>query len=278
MSSACFVIALIAFFLSMQAKYALGCGRAMRSSPRYRSVPVGARALGWNLRWEHEEMCERDSRRSWEREDSPRAERSRQHPGLAEGVPQDRALLDEALGPAIGRRHRHHQPAPHRHRRQIIVQPQFGVGPIALVGFVADGEVEAVKAAVDGMADELVQVRAARPEAGKFAVVIAREHQIVAVPEAQAEIGRGGGGADVEPADMGQRADVEVGRDIEKKLPVARPRKDILDPHARERTRLLADQRVERALDVAAILHVDEADLAEFGQVLELAALALAGR
>src|SRR5262245_30323626 len=92
---------------------------------------------------------------------------------LAEGAPQGRALLDDAFGPAIGRGQRHHRRAAPRHRGEIVVQAQLGVGPVALVGFVADGEVEARKAPLDGVADELVEMRAARPEAGELAVVIA---------------------------------------------------------------------------------------------------------
>src|SRR5262245_22824573 len=103
----------------------------------------------------------------------PRAERSGEPARLAEGAPQGRALLDDAFGPAIGRGQRHHRRAAPRHRGEIVVQAQLGVGPVALVGFVADGEVEARKAPLDGVADELVEMRAARPEAGELAVAIA---------------------------------------------------------------------------------------------------------
>src|SRR5258706_9235323 len=93
---------------------------------------------------------------------SAAAERCLKRPGLAEGAPQDRRLLDEALGPLEGRHQRHDQAAASGRRRQIIVELQFDVGPVALVGLVADGEIEALKAALDRVAQELVQMRAAR--------------------------------------------------------------------------------------------------------------------
>ena len=45
------------------------------------------------------------------------------------------------------------------------MQRELGVGPIALVGLVADGKIEARKSLLDGVANELMQVRAARSEA-----------------------------------------------------------------------------------------------------------------
>src|SRR5215212_2893417 len=84
------------------------------------------------------------------------ADRSRQHARFAEGVPQRRRLLDETLSAAKGQRNRHRHSAARGNRREIVVQPQFGIAPIALVRLIADREIEAAKAAPNRMAEQLV--------------------------------------------------------------------------------------------------------------------------
>ncbi len=163
--------------------------------------------------------------------------------------------------------------------RQVVVKPELGVGPVALVGLVADGEVEAGKPAFDGMAHQLVQMRPARAEARQLAVVIARQHQVVGIAEGQTEIGRPPMVAPTSSRLTWVSAlDVVIGGDIEKEFAIARPREDVLDAHAGECARLLRDQVLQRARDVIRVLHVDEAHLAVFGKMLELAAFAFAGR
>src|SRR5262249_32171374 len=79
-------------------------------------------------------------------------------------------------------------------RLQVVVEPDLDVGPVALVGLVADGEVKMSDAALDRVAQQLMEMRAARPIAHDLAVVIAGRHEIVAAavgePEARGRDGR----------------------------------------------------------------------------------------
>src|SRR5262249_6383078 len=127
----------------------------------------------------------------------------------------------------------------------------------------------------DRVAEKLVQMRAARPEAHDLAVMVAREHEIVTIAEGEPEARRGAGRADLEPAHMSDGA--QRTRDIKPERAVAWPRKQVLDPHAREGLCLLLHQRFDRALDLHAILDVDEAHLADLAETPELLALLLAG-
>ena len=77
---------------------------------------------------------------------------------------------------------------------------------------------------------------------------------------------------------MDQAAHALVGRDRGEEFAPARPREHVGDAHARERARLLLDQHVDRALDLAAVLRRDETHLAELAEPLELGAVAPAGR
>ena len=160
---------------------------------------------------------------------------------------------------------------------KIIIHSQFGIAPIALIGLVADGEVETAKAGFDRMAEQLIQMRAPRTEARELAVVIARYDEIVAVAKPQTEIGRGDRRADIEPAHMGKVVKVRIGGDGLEELAIARPREDVLDTHMGERVRFLVEQRRQCALAIGPV-HVDEADLAILAKLLELLAFLLPGR
>src|SRR5436305_7266930 len=70
---------------------------------------------------------------------------------LAERMPERRRLLDQTLGAAERLGHGQRQPAAQRDRTEIVVERQFNIRPIALVGLIADGEVEAIEAAIDSM-------------------------------------------------------------------------------------------------------------------------------
>src|SRR5215471_10042056 len=70
------------------------------------------------------------------------ADQSCERARLAEGGPQGRRLLDQALGPPIGGDQRNHRRAAEGGGGEIVVEPELGVRPIALVGLVADGEIE----------------------------------------------------------------------------------------------------------------------------------------
>src|SRR6185436_15305790 len=113
------------------------------------------------------------------------ADRRDQRSNPAVQAPQYGSLLDETLGAAIGKHHGDDQPAAQARSGQVVVQPQLGVGPVELVGLVADREIEPFESALDRAAQKLVQMRAAGTEARDFAVVIARQHEIVGVAEAQ---------------------------------------------------------------------------------------------
>ena len=47
----------------------------------------------------------------------------------------------------------------------MIVEPQLRVRPVPLVGFITHGEIEPLKSLLDGMPQELVQLRSTRTEA-----------------------------------------------------------------------------------------------------------------
>ena len=80
-------------------------------------------------------------------------------------TPQRRRVLDPALEP-LQREHGMATSAPRqRRRRDVVVELELGVAPIALVALVADGEIEHRAAALDGVVHEIVQMRRARPEA-----------------------------------------------------------------------------------------------------------------
>ena len=85
-------------------------------------------------------------------------------------MPERRRLLDQALGAAERFGHGQRQPATQRDRTKIVVEPQFNIRPVALVGLVADGEVKAMEAAVDGAPQQLVQMSASGAELGDIAI------------------------------------------------------------------------------------------------------------
>src|SRR5437879_13478308 len=83
--------------------------------------------------------------------------------GLAVGVPERGRRLDQTLGAPECADHGNHDSAAQRGRLQMVVEPDLDVGPVALVGLVANGEVETADAVLAGMAQRLVQMRASRP-------------------------------------------------------------------------------------------------------------------
>ena len=71
----------------------------------------------------------------------------------------------------------------------MVVQFQAAVAPFELIALVADGEVEALEAALDRVFEKLAQVQRARPEVGGAAVfAIVRQHVIVAAAEHDARV------------------------------------------------------------------------------------------
>src|SRR5262245_12240819 len=88
-------------------------------------------------------------------------------------VPQRFRVFDGALDAPPGARHDRRRPAAHRYGGRIVVQALLGLAPVALVGLVADGEVEALQPAHDREPQQLAQVRGAGPETRDLAVVIA---------------------------------------------------------------------------------------------------------
>ena len=133
---------------------------------------------------------------------STRCEGSGKHPRLAEGSPERRGLLDQALDASKLRKSESKQFAARGGRLQIIIQPQFGVCPVMLVRFIADREIEKATAPLGGPPEELVQVRAAWAEACKLSVCVTRQDQIIAISELQSHARRGNLLADVKTADM----------------------------------------------------------------------------
>src|SRR3954447_8667135 len=81
----------------------------------------------------------------------------------AEGPPNDRRLLDEALDPTPQQDWRHDQEAAHANRGQVIVQDELVIRPIVFVRLVPDGEVEIAKTALDGMAQQFLQMHPSGP-------------------------------------------------------------------------------------------------------------------
>src|SRR5215468_9950147 len=152
--------------------------------------------------------------------------------GLAVGPPEHGRGFDQALGTPEGADQGDHDSAAQRGCLQMVVEPDLDVGPVALIGLIPDGEVEIPDVALDRMAQQLVQMRATGPKAHDLAVMIARQHEIVAAavdePQARCRDGR----ADIEAADVSDAA--QRGRGIEPERAIAWPREQILDAHARE--------------------------------------------
>src|SRR3954471_1066158 len=172
-------------------------------------------------------LGETDDRKAAGRKSSVAFDHAYQFPGPTEGAPERGGLLDETLGAAEGGGGRHQQAAAQRDGGKIIVHPQFGIAPIALVRLVTDSEVEAAKAGFDRMAEQIIEMRAPRTEARELAVVIARYDEIIAVTKAKPEIGRGHGRANIEPAHVREAMQRRIGGDGVEKLSVARPRKEV---------------------------------------------------
>src|SRR5262249_49626204 len=145
-------------------------------------------------------------------------------------------MLDRALGVAPAERRRGGRKAAQRQRGGMVEQLLLGLAPVALVGLVADGEVEALAAAPDRVLQQLAQVCGTRTKPRDLAVIVAREDMIVAVAEGEPEIDRCPGVADVETAEMHERA--RRGRDVADKFDMTGPREHVRHANARERRAL----------------------------------------
>ena len=118
---------------------------------------------------------------------------------------------------------------------QIIVQGKLGVRPVPLVRLVAHREIETLEPLFDRMAKKLVQMRASRAEPGQFSRLIARQNEVVATTELQPDAGSGNLPADIEPADVDERAHRRIVRHGQKKGTASRSEKRIVDPHLRHK-------------------------------------------
>src|SRR5262245_8423922 len=176
--------------------------RQARSRRRKRSAWWHALRLSWRSRTDQS----LNSRAHWRSDQAPwrhrdgrsaPAQEPRELARLAVGVPQGRRGLDQPLGAAEREHHRDREGSLERNCLEVIVKPHLDVGPVALVGLVPDGEVEAPDIVLDRVAEKLVQMRAAGPEAHDLAIVIAREHEVVAVAEGEPEARRRDGCADL---------------------------------------------------------------------------------
>src|SRR5229473_6942284 len=145
---------------------------------------------------------------------------------MAEGPPQDGRLLDETPQRAARKGRAARRPAAPAHAGDVIVELQGGVGPFLLVWFIADGEIETRKSALDRVPEKLAQVDRTGTIAGQLAVVVARQHMVVAVAKREAEIGGHQGRSDRQAADMDQAGRIRIGCEIEKEFARSRPRED----------------------------------------------------
>jgi hypothetical protein len=192
--------------------------------------------------------------------------------------PQQRRLFDQALAPPLqARRHPRRQTAPCR-GRGVVVELENAVAPIALIGLVADGEVEGFQAAFDGIGQQLAQMQGARSVMGDFAVHVAGEQVIVATAEHDAEIGGRAHVADLRAPDVHQMTRLGIGGEVEEKRAMSGQREDVGHAFAGERAALLLHEDVERAARVDAIGSGDELNVAELRHVSELRAVAAARR
>ena len=81
-------------------------------------------------------------------------------------------MLDRALGAPPGQRERRGGLAAQGHGGGVVEQLLLGLARVALVGLVADGEIEARAAATDRGLRQLAQMRGAGAEARDLAVVV----------------------------------------------------------------------------------------------------------
>src|SRR5271155_2546587 len=154
-------------------------------------------------------------------------------------MPQDRRLLDEALGVAPRDRGDACRPATPGRGRAVIVKRQADVGPFQLVLLITDGEIETPHADLECVRQKLAQVQHAGTVTGQAAVAIARQYMVVAVAEQDREIRRRAGRADIDAADMGEMPRIRVAGEIGKELMVTGPRKNVADALAGEYPLLL---------------------------------------
>src|SRR5262245_12213505 len=150
--------------------------RRVRSRRRKRSEWWRA----WRLSWRSKTDLGLNSRAHWRPDQAPwrhragrlgPAQEARELARLAIAPPKHRRRLDQPLGAAECEHHRDHDGALERDRLEVIIEPHLDVGPVALVGLVSDGEVEVPEIVSDRVAQKLVQMGAARPEAHDPAVV-----------------------------------------------------------------------------------------------------------
>ena len=156
----------------------------------------------------------------------------------------------------------------------IVEERELAIRPFALVGFVADGEVENLAAVRDGVLHQGAQMRRAGAEARHRAAVIAGQNVVVAPVQHQAEIRRRQRFADVEAADMGHAARPRLGGDIAEERLVTGPREDVGHAHAHEGLVLLLKQRIEDGADFGVRLRRRRSNWPQSFEPLQLRAVA----
>ena len=201
-------------------------------------------------------------------------ERSGQHPQLADDGPRRRASLDRRLTLRKANVHRR-QPAAHRRRRDVVAELDLDVAPLALVGLVADGEIEQLAAMLGGVAHNVHELDRAGPEPRQVAVVVTGQDVVIAAAEDQSEVRRGGLVADVEPAHMGQAGASGTGREIEKEVAVAGLLEHVGHAKLGVGPALFVDQGIDGAHHAVAIARGDEASFAVIGKAIVLLAVGL---
>jgi hypothetical protein len=80
-------------------------------------------------------------------------------------------LFDPAVKLPLGHQNRRRQRTAQRRDRNVVVQLNPAIAPIALVLLVAYGEIENTAPPFDGVAQKIVQMRDAGPEAGQLSVI-----------------------------------------------------------------------------------------------------------
>ena len=169
------------------------------------------------------------------------------------------------------------QPTAERRRGDIIAKADLDVAPLALVGFVADGEIEQLAAVLGGVAHHVHKLDRARSKPRQFAVVVTGEDVVIAATERQSEVCRGGDVADVEPAHMRQAGASRTGRQIEEEVTVSGLLEHVGDAELGVGLALFVDERIDRSNHAIAIAGGDETSLAVVGEAVAFLAVGLAG-
>src|SRR5579883_280313 len=202
--------------------------------------------------------------------------RSRQGAQLDECIPEDGFALDDALGARHGPDDRDGQAAAQGHGACVLVKDLFAVAPVLLIWLVADREIEMIQSEIDRPAQQMMQVHVAGAIFGEVAASVARDEIVIRASKNETEACRRNCRADIQTVHFGETR--RALGDVEIELPDSRALEYARNTHAGERFRLLIEEPIERALDLFRLRWGDKANLAMFGELLELVAFALAGR